>query len=421
MACQIGIIVVKDGLIIDRVSRLIQPPGNIYDEHTIAIHHITPEYTKDAPTFDKVWEDIKGYIIGATLVAHNAQFDEDVLNRNLDYYGIMPMGIQRFICTCDLYHRARLDALCEAFGINKDGHHDALFDAECCAQFYLNYLNGIQPDFTRVTIDEPKYHRLKKIFPVSKHESLHGDVLQKDLSQADPNNPFYDRKVVITGVFTQGRKELAAILKKMGADIDTSISKKTNFVLLGEEPGPSKMEKIEKLLHDGFSIRKLYQKDLDAILDGEYNAYMTEEKIQKNLNLTFEHFKNHHLTFENQRNIIASKDLFCNGKGYSGDMNYFLQILGNLGAFSDKEIYPETTICVLSNSTVENLKNGSKDETIQYIEDFYNDAKSVIFDFNFLSENDILDFCKERCEKSGDEVTMELYEKYMKSAMKRVE
>ena len=94
MACQIGIVVVKDGEIVERINKLIQPPGNKYDEYTISIHHISPEITKDSPTFEKVWEEVKEYFIGTTLVAHNAQFDQDVLYRNLSYYDIMPMGIE---------------------------------------------------------------------------------------------------------------------------------------------------------------------------------------------------------------------------------------------------------------------------------------------------------------------------------------
>ena len=421
MACQIGLVVVKDGKIVERVERFIQPPGNVYDEQTIAVHHITPDMTKDAPTFNHVWEDIKDYFIGTTLVAHNAQFDEDVLNRNLDYYGIMPMGIQRFLCTCNIYHRARLDVLCEAFGISKEGHHNALFDAECCAQFYLNYLNGVQPDYTKVPIDEPKYNRLKQKYAGGGHEILKGDVLKKDLSKANPDNPFYDRKVVVTGVFKQNRKELATILKNMGADINTSISKNTHFVLIGEEPGPAKIEKLDKLLHDGYAIRRIYQTDLDAILEGEYDHYKVDDAPKKDLDLTFSHFEGNHLSFDNQRNIIASKDLFCDCKGYRGDTNYFLQILGNLGAFCDKEIYPETTICLLSDRTLKNLQDGTKDETILYIEKLYNEAKSINFDFKFLSESDILDFCKERCERCGDDVTMDLYEKYMESGIKQLE
>lgn len=413
MACQIGIVVVKNGIVVDRIVRLIQPPYNKYDANTIAVHHITPDQTKSSPTFDKVWDEIKEYFINTTIVAHNAQFDEDVLNRNLLYYGIPPMGISSFECTCNLYNRIGLHDLCEAFGMPTDGHHDALFDAECCAYFYLNYLNGNRPDFSLITNKKPKYERLAA-------RMLKGDILRKDLSQADPNNPFYDRKVVITGEFSLERKEIAKKLKAMGADIDTAITKKTNYVLVGSDPGPAKINKLDKLIHDGFNIRKLSQWDIDAIFAGDWEGYHAEKEVKKELSLTYEHYLKHHIVFENGYNIIASKELYY-GKGFEGDFDLFSQITGNLGAAGDLDIYPETNICVLSDSTLDKLQNGEKDETILYIENYYNSNKSIIFDFDFISESDILNYCKERCEQCGDEVTMELYEKYIDSAISSIQ
>lgn len=414
MACQIGIVVVDNGQVIERVSKLIQPPYNRYDAGTIAVHHITPDKTENSPTFDVVWNEIQHYFINTKLVAHNAMFDEDVLYKNLDYYGIMPMGILPFSCTCDIYHRIGLHDLCEAFGINPDGHHDALFDAECCAQFYLNYLNGVLPDYSLIKSKKPKYTRLAE----KKH--LGGDLLKKDLTGADPCNPFYDRKLVITGEFHLDRKELANVLKSMGADIDTGISKKTNFVLIGQEPGPAKMEKLEKLIHDGYPIRKIYQEDLDRILAGDYDSYMVEKSVTKDLDFTMKHYNKHHIDFENGRNVISLKEIFF-GKGLAGNVDLFYQICGNLGAAGDShQIYPETNLILLSDSTLSKLEKGEKDETIQYIQNYYNSNKSIVFDFSFLSENDVLKFCKERCERCGDELTMDMYERYMESAFKQL-
>ena len=114
------------------------------------------------------------------------------------------------------------------------------------------------------------------------HTILCGDVLQKDLSCADPNNPFYDRKVVITGVFNIDRQELAKILKGMGADIDTGVSCRTNYLLIGEEPGPSKLRKFDELIASGKDVRKIYQEDLDLILAGKcYEHYRTEKPLPK--------------------------------------------------------------------------------------------------------------------------------------------
>ena len=99
------------------------------------------------------------------------------------------------------------------------------------------------------------------------HEQLHGKVLKKDLSNANPDNPFYNKKVVITGLFSIDRRELANKLKRMGADIDTSIGKKTDFVMIGKDPGPKKIEKIEQLLLEGSTIEKIYQPELLDILN----------------------------------------------------------------------------------------------------------------------------------------------------------
>jgi DNA ligase (NAD+) len=43
------------------------------------------------------------------------------------------------------------------------------------------------------------------------------------------------------------RKQAAHIAKCNGADVNTSISKKTNLVIVGQNPGPTKMGKIMEL------------------------------------------------------------------------------------------------------------------------------------------------------------------------------
>ncbi len=73
---------------------------------------------------------------------------------------------------------------------------------------------------------------------------------------------FIIKKVVFTGVLEKiKRLEAAQIVKNMGADIDTGITKKTNFVITGTDPGPSKMNKIIKYNNDGCNIKILYEKD----------------------------------------------------------------------------------------------------------------------------------------------------------------
>ena len=52
----------------------------------------------------------------------------------------------------------------------------------------------------------------------------------------------------------------------MGANIDSSITKRTNFVILGEKPGPVKMKKIKEYNKDGALIKILSENEfLDII------------------------------------------------------------------------------------------------------------------------------------------------------------
>ena len=268
MACQIGVTIVENGVIKGTAVDYIQPPDNRYEMGCIKVHHITPEQTINEPTFDKIWPHYKDLFENYPIVAHNAPFDESVLRANLDYYGISHNNIAQFICTYQIYSLS-LDKLCWAFNLHDDQHHDAGFDSLRCAQFYKFYLEGIKPDLSRLANYIPEDKRQTKI---AQHKQLTGDVLRKDLTNADPNNPFYNKKVVITGVFNIERNELAQKLKSLGADLDTGISKRTNYVFVGTDAGPSKLCKLQSLIEEGYPIRQLNQDDVTQILNGNFST-----------------------------------------------------------------------------------------------------------------------------------------------------
>lgn len=268
MACQIGVTIVENGIVKGTAVDFIQPPNNRYEMGCIKVHHINPEQTINAPTFDIIWQNYKELFEKYPIVAHNAPFDESVLRANLDYYGIPHNNIAKFICTYQIYSLS-LDKLCWAFNLHDDQHHDAGFDSLRCAQFYMFYLEGIKPDLSRLASYISEEERHSKIV---KHDPLKGDVLHKDLTTADPNNPFYDKKIVITGVFDIERNELAQKLKSFGADLDTSITKRTNFVFVGRDAGPSKLVKLQSLIAEGYPIRQLSQDDVTQILNGNFSS-----------------------------------------------------------------------------------------------------------------------------------------------------
>lgn len=136
-ACAIGIVVVENNKITERFHSLIQPPGNKYFYKNIDIHKITPEMTKDAPTFDDIYPTIRNYLNKNIVVSHNADFDMDVLAKTMTYYGLIDDGLD-FDCNCTLkMYGGGLKECCRDYNIPLK-HHDPLSDAEACALLFIN-------------------------------------------------------------------------------------------------------------------------------------------------------------------------------------------------------------------------------------------------------------------------------------------
>lgn len=237
-------------------------------------------------------------------------------------------------------------------------------------------------------------------------------LANKDLK----DNPFYERRIAYTGTFTVDSHLLSKLLKHWGADVNNNISKSTRFVLVGDNPNPEKIQKLDTLQHDGFAIRRLSQEDLDCILQGEkWEEYATSNEVVKDLDFTIEHFNQHHYKFdEGTRNKIAGKELyFC--EGFRKDKTAIQQISGNLAAWGNFTLSPQIQIFVLSNATVEKLQRGEKDENILMIQNFYNHNKAEKFDFSFMTEEDILNFAELWISTYHDQVLNSLLQRYLQS------
>ena len=143
--CAVGIVTVENGKIIDEFHTLIQPPNNEYNWHNIQVHGITENDTYNAPTFNKIYPEIKKRLQGKIVVAHNESFDRSVLQKtmaenDIDYSELNIS--ERWECTMklcranDKYPSGKLDECCAVDNIELQ-HHEALSDARACAELYL--------------------------------------------------------------------------------------------------------------------------------------------------------------------------------------------------------------------------------------------------------------------------------------------
>lgn len=141
--CQVGLVRVEKGIIVNEVDLLVQPPDNYFWRNLIEVHGITPQKTLHSLTFDKIWSRIEPLIKGQTVVAHNGfGFDFSVLQKTLEFYGMNAPEYEKH-CTYRIY-KQNLASLCDEYKIPLN-HHDALSDARACAELFLRYLknNGL--------------------------------------------------------------------------------------------------------------------------------------------------------------------------------------------------------------------------------------------------------------------------------------
>ena len=141
--CSIGIAIVENGKLKQSFEKLVRPTPNYYHWRMIDCHGITPEMTNRRPDFGKIWTEIKPFLDGKKIIAHNAGFDIGALRSVLDVYQF-PYPEIEYYCSCTISRRAfrnlenhRLSTVCEYLGI-KLNHHNAESDAIGAAQIVLS-------------------------------------------------------------------------------------------------------------------------------------------------------------------------------------------------------------------------------------------------------------------------------------------
>lgn len=144
--CSVGIVIVRDGKIIDTFYSLIQPEPNYYNYHCQLVHGLSEADTDSAEVFPYVWEKIAGRLEGLPLVAHNSAFDQGCLKAVFRTYQ-MDYPDYQFFCTYRAARKAfpgapnfQLHTIAAMCGYNLENHHHALADAEACAHIAMKIL-----------------------------------------------------------------------------------------------------------------------------------------------------------------------------------------------------------------------------------------------------------------------------------------
>ena len=132
-------------------------------------------------------------------------------------------------------------------------------------------------------VDEIKYQELKQRIDqgfihqqVSSYRTQPRRGVQSYLPVSDDfgkvldDTVFSGKHVAITGTFKRyvHRQTLKDLLSGYGAIIDNSVLKRTEIVVVGSDPGPSKMQKVKQMKLDGLKIKIMREAELYRILYG---------------------------------------------------------------------------------------------------------------------------------------------------------
>ena len=136
-------------------------PERRMTEDAFQVHGLSDEFLADKPRFAEVIDEMIAFFGDATLIAHNAPFDVQFLNFELEK-ARRPSLSNRIIDTVTLARekhpgaRVSLDALCKHYGIDNSRRtlHGALLDSEILADVYLELIGGRQ--VTLALVEEPR-------------------------------------------------------------------------------------------------------------------------------------------------------------------------------------------------------------------------------------------------------------------------
>ena len=143
---EIGAVKLVNGKITERFSTFVNPRRPLSEEIT-KLTNITDEMLADAPPIEEVLPQFLAFCEGAVLVAHNASFDTGFIRMNAERLGLGEMdhtildtlGLARALLP-DL-KKHKLDIVCDELGIELNGHHRAVNDAEATAGIFLKFVD----------------------------------------------------------------------------------------------------------------------------------------------------------------------------------------------------------------------------------------------------------------------------------------
>ena len=144
-------------------------------------------------------------------------------------------------------------------------HIGEVASKKICEKFGIDFYKHSPEEFLEIEGFGPEM-----VKSIAEYIKVNRDKIEELIKLIEPVNPkkevkasvFTGKSVVLTGTMSKPRNKIKEILESLGAHVTNSVSKKTDFVIMGEDPG-SKYEKAKKL-----GVKILTEKEMWEMING---------------------------------------------------------------------------------------------------------------------------------------------------------
>ena len=223
--CQIGIVHVSDGAIIDQWQTLVNPE-DWFDSFNVSIHGIDEDDVKGAPTLPEIREDLRTRLRGSVLISHTA-FDRVAFERAMTKYNLEQLQVT-WLDSAKIAKRTWPDKYAyRGYGIKNIAddlnisfkHHDALEDARAVAEIVLHACTETGKDIEAW---------LKRVNgPIFSNRNSYEYRVQKE---GNKEGHLYAETLVFTGSLSVSRRQAADMAANAGCQIKDGVTKDTTIL-----------------------------------------------------------------------------------------------------------------------------------------------------------------------------------------------
>ena len=128
-------------------------------------------------------------------------------------------------------------------------HIGEVASKKICEKFGIDFYKRAPEEFYRIEGFGPEM-----VKSLEEYIRVNREKIEKLIELIKPTNPkkevkksiFSEKTIVLTGTMSKPRSEIKEMLEELGAKVTNSVSKKTDYLIVGEDAG-SKLEKAKKL------------------------------------------------------------------------------------------------------------------------------------------------------------------------------